>query len=216
MRSTLLKLSRAIFNWPPQPGPESLKQSIVTEYGRKWNIGNFIETGTFEGKMTDAQKENFRRIVTIELDRALYASAKQRFKEVQHIHVLHGDSGVMLVEALRLVNGPTLFWLDAHYSGGVTAKTDLQTPILKELSIIASRGNCGDLILIDDARLFGWRSDYPPLAKIRQFVTKHWPDYKVDVESDLIHIVPQRQSPPDFERLRSRSPSHTESDKGKI
>jgi hypothetical protein len=194
MRSILLKLTRAVFDWPAEPCPESLKQSIVTEYGRKWNIGNLIETGTFEGAMTDEQKENFRCIVTIELDRALYESAKRRFKDFPHIHVLRGDSGVVLVEALRLVSGPTLFLLDAHYSGGVTAKADLETPILKELSIIASRGNCGDVILIDDARLFGWRADYPPLAKIRQFVAKHWPDYKVDVESDLIRIVPQRQS----------------------
>ena len=194
MRSILLKLTRAIFNWPAQPCPEPAKHAIITEYGRRWNIGNLVETGTFEGMMTEAQKENFRCIVTIELDRALYESAKQRFKDFPHIHALHGDSGVMLVEALRLVNGPTLFWLDAHYSGGVTAKADLETPILKELSIIASRGDCGDVILIDDARLFGWRADYPRLAKIRKFVTEHWPDYKVDVESDLIRIVPQRQS----------------------
>ena len=49
-------------------------------------------------------------------------------------------------------------------------------------------GNCGDVILIDDARLFGWRSDYPRLTKIRQFVKTHLPDYKVSVESDLIRI----------------------------
>ena len=190
-RSILLKVTRAIFNWPPQACPLLLKQSIIAEYGRKWNIGNLIETGTFEGTMTDAQKENFRCIVTIELDALLYESAKQRFKNDAHIHVLHGDSGVMLVEALRLVDGATLFWLDAHYSGGVTAKAELETPILKELSIIANRGNCGDVILIDDARLFGWRSDYPRLTKIRQFVKTHLPDYKVSVESDLIRIVPQ-------------------------
>ena len=194
MRSILLKLSRAIFGWPSLPCPDPLKQSIVAEYGRKWNLGNLIETGTFEGTMTYAQKDNFRCVITIELDPALYESAKQRFKDVPHIHVLNGDSGVMMVEALRLVTGPTLFLLDAHYSGGVTAKGDLETPILKELSVIASRGNGGDVILIDDARHFGWRSDYPRLAKVRQFVTKHFPGYKVDVESDLIRIVPQRQS----------------------
>ena len=195
MRSALLKFTRAIFHWPPQACPESVKHSIITECGRKWNLGNFIETGTFQGEMTNAQKKNFRCIVTIELDPVLYASAKGRFKNDPHIHVLHGDSGVMLVEALRLVNGPTLFWLDAHYSGGATAKADLETPILKELSIIASRGSCGDVVLIDDARLFGWRSDYPRLGKIRQFVKKHWPDYKVEVESDLIRIAPQSQAP---------------------
>lgn len=192
MRSILLKLSRAIFDWPPRPCTPPVKESTVTEYGREWNIGNLIETGTFEGTMTNGQKDHFRCIVTIELDRALYESAKQRFKDFPHIHVLHGDSGVMLVEALRLVTGPTLFWLDAHYSGGVTAKAELETPILKELSIIASRGNRGDVILIDDARHFGWRSDYPRLTKIRQFVKKHLPDYQVTVESDLIRIVPQR------------------------
>ena len=142
-------------------------------------------------KSTNAQRENFRCIVTISSDPVLYESAKQRFKNDPHVHVLQGDSGFMLGEALRLVNGPTLFWLDAHYSGGATAKADLETPILKELSIIASRGSYGDVILIDDARLFGWRSDYPRLSKIKQFVNKHWPDYKVEVESDLIRIMPR-------------------------
>ena len=81
------------------------------------------------------------------------------------------------------------------YSGGATAKADLETPILRELSIIANRGSCGDAILIDVARLFGWRNDCPRLAKSRQFVKKHWPDYKIEVELDLIRIAPQSKTP---------------------
>ncbi len=105
--------------------------------------------------MIEAQRENFRCIVTIELASALYDAARLRFASFNHIHVLNGDSATMLPEAIRLVDGPVLYWLDAHYSGGVTARGDMETPILKELALIADRKETGDVVLIDDARLFG-------------------------------------------------------------
>ncbi|MGH7954183.1 MAG: hypothetical protein ACREFE_20000 [Limisphaerales bacterium] len=190
MRRFLLKLSRAIFHWPPRPGSAEEKRLMIIHFSRKWGIKNLVETGTFEGGMVESQRENFNTIATIELGDKLYESAKQRFAAYDHIHVLHGDSGTMLAEAITLVEGPTLFWLDAHYSRGVTAHGDAETPILKELSIIAARKQADDVILIDDARLFGLRLGYPRLARVRKLVAQHWPAYSFKVESDIICIAP--------------------------
>ncbi len=191
MANPLLKLSRAVFHWPPLPASSREKQALVTRLGRLRGINNFIETGTFEGDMVEAQREVFRTIATIELSEKFWEAARGRFAAWPHIHVLHGDSGAMLPEAMRLVSGPALYWLDAHYSKGETARGEAETPVLKELSLIAARGQAGDVILIDDARLFGWRRGYPRLARVRSFVTRHWPGCAVTIESDVICIVPQ-------------------------
>jgi hypothetical protein len=190
VRRILLKISRAIFGWPPRPASPQEKYSLVTHWGQQRKIDNLIETGTFKGDMVEAQREIFRKIITIELGDKLFGAAKQRFKAYDHIHMLHGDSGTMLVEAMRLIDGAAVYWLDAHYSEGITAHGETETPILKELSLIAARGQSGDVILIDDARLFGLRSTYPKLATVQKFVAKHWPTYLFKVESDMICITP--------------------------
>jgi hypothetical protein len=162
MRWILLKLSRAIFHWPPLPATVQEKESLIIRFGCQRGLENFIETGTFQGDMMEAQRENFHKLVTIELGDTLYETAKRRFAGYDHVHVLHGDSGTLLSEAIRLVEGPVLYWLDAHYSRGVTARGDREAPILKELSIIAAQGQPSDAILIDDARLFGLRFGISP------------------------------------------------------
>jgi hypothetical protein len=190
VRRILIKISRAIFGWPPRPASLQEKYSLVARFGQQRQIDNFIETGTFEGDMVEAQRGIFHKIVTIELGDKLFEVAKQRFSAYDHIHVLHGDSGTMLVEAMHLIDGPVVYWLDAHYSKGITAHGEKETPILKELSLIAARGQYGDVILIDDARLFGLNPAYPKLATIQKFVARHLPTYSFKVESDMICIIP--------------------------
>jgi len=190
MRRILLKLSRAIFHWPPLPGSVQEKQSLIIRFGCQRRLKNFIETGTFQGDMVEAQRRNFHKLVTIELGDTLYEAAKRRFAGYDHVHVLHGDSATLLPEAIRLVEGPALYWLDAHYSKGVTARGDREAPILKELSIIAAQGQPDDVILIDDARLFGMRLGYPRLATVRKFAAREWPAHSFRVESDVICIIP--------------------------
>ena len=190
MRRFLVKLSRAVFNWPPRPGTFEEKSPLVTRFGRQYNLQNLVETGTYQGDMIEAQRGHFRNIVTIELGDQLYEAAVRRFAAFSHIRVLHGDSGKMLPEAMRLIEGPAVFWLDAHYSKGITARGDEETPILKELSLIAGRHQAGDVILIDDARHFGLHPGYPRLARVRKFAAEHWPNHSFKVETDVICIAP--------------------------
>jgi len=190
MRSHLLKVSRALFGWPPEPSPPAVKQALVARFAAQ--APNLVETGTFEGDMIEAQRERYARIVTIEMADVLCATAQKRFAAFPHISVLHGDSGRVLPDAFKLIEGPAVFWLDGHYSGGVTAGDDADPPILHELSMIAQRQQDGDVILIDDARLFGWRRGYPRLSTVRQFVRERLSRHEVRVESDVICIEPVR------------------------
>ena len=190
MLRLLVKISRALFGWPPRPARPEQKHALVKQVGQQRGIRNLVETGTFEGDMVEAQRENFASITTIELGDELYARAKQRFERHPQVRVLHGDSARMLAEAVKGLAGPAIFWLDAHYSKGITARGEAETPVLQELLIIAGRNEPGDVILIDDARHFGLHPGYPRLGRVRRFVEEHWPRHSFSVETDVIRIIP--------------------------
>jgi hypothetical protein len=192
MRQFLISCSRKVFGWPPAPSTFLQKKNLITTKGREFGIHVFVETGTFRGEMINAQREHFLKLISIELSEELFQAARLRFVNDRQIQLHQGDSGIKLREVVKELDEPALFWLDAHYSRGVTAGSNEAAPIIKELSCLTSRGGLKDVILIDDARLFGLKSDYPKLEVIRQFTSRHWPQHVFAVESDVICIQPPR------------------------
>lgn len=138
----------------------------------------------------EAARESFDRIVSIELDRELFEKARDRFSGDPLVTIVHGDSGLLLGTVLQEFQEPCLFWLDGHYSAGVTAKGERETPILEELGAICGHAVPGHVILIDDARLFTGRNDYPTLDGLRRFVLERRPGCSFAVEDDIIRIAP--------------------------
>jgi hypothetical protein len=116
-------------------------------------ISTFVETGTFHGHTTRWAARHFQRVLTIERDPALQASAKVRLAPYQHVTCHLGHSRDVLSSLMPTLKTPCLFWLDAHWSGGVTAGNDDECPLLAEITEI-DRHNQHHLLLIDDARLF--------------------------------------------------------------
>jgi len=187
-----LRKKRVINNWhkagKPIPPPHIIKQEIVKQYARKFSIDILVETGTYLGGMINAMKDSFDEIYSIELDPSLYIKAKKMFVNIKNIHIIQGDSSKVLSKLLALIDQPCLFWLDAHYSGGITAKADLNTPIMIELKFIFSHKIKGHVILIDDARCFTGQEDYPTIRALKEFVMKNRPDYLFEVKNDIIRI----------------------------
>ncbi len=153
-----------------------------------YQLGSFIETGTYFGDMVDALKGEFEQVQSIELDHFLFERAQRRFRSYSHVRILHGDSASLLPLALATVNRPTLLWLDAHYSGGITACGDQQSPILVELDHIFRHPIRGHVIVIDDARLFGTDSAYPTLQQLQEYIDEQSPLRKLEVRDDTIRI----------------------------
>lgn len=176
------------------PPPHRAKVKIVQEYARRFSIYTLIETGTYLGEMVYANRRRFHTIISIELDRSLYERAKERFKKYPRVSIVHGDSGTVLPMILKNVKTSCLFWLDGHYSGSGTAKGRSETPILNELLHIKSHGD-NHVILIDDARLFHGKNDYPALEELRSFSQSLWPRSAFDVQYDIIRICPARSAP---------------------
>ncbi|MGQ9581847.1 MAG: hypothetical protein ACUVT8_13055 [Armatimonadota bacterium] len=177
------------------PAPHLFKQKLIKEYARKFSLEIFIETGTYLGDMVEAVRDTFSRIVSIEIDPWLSKQARKRFFRYPHISILQGDSGQLLPGLLASMTQPCLFWLDAHYSGGITARGGMETPVMQELRCIMSHP-AEHVILIDDARNFTGQSDYPTLEVVQTLVRNTRPDYAFEVKDDIIRIHKTIGEPP--------------------
>ena len=131
-----------------------LDKDFLSELIRRFGLVNFVETGTYLGDSTAVAAELFDEVHSIELSKELAARAADRFGSAPRVHIYNGDSAEHLPEILKGLARPTLFWLDGHYSSGITAKGRLNTPILDELRFIHALGPKGSVLLIDDLRLF--------------------------------------------------------------
>jgi len=171
------------------PPPHVVKQFIIKGYQQKYNCGTLIETGTFMGEMVEAQKNKFRKIISIELAPKLYYKAKKRFYRDKHVTIVQGDSGKVLPEILPEIKDPAIFWLDGHYSRGETAKGEKECPIFDELNSIFNNQKMDHVLLIDDARCFVGKDDYPTLDSLVDFIKAKNDAYQVDVKHDIIRCV---------------------------
>ena len=179
------KLNKDIYGLYP---PNKFKQSIVKMYAKRFQIDILIETGTYKGDMVIATKKLFKKIYSIEIDKHLYNLAKKRCSKYKHIFLYHGDSINILPQILFNIKQPCLFWLDAHYSGGITSKGELETPIMKELEIILNSSQINHVILIDDARFFIGKHDYPTIETVKNFIRNKDNDWICINKEDCIRI----------------------------
>ncbi|RJR07505.1 hypothetical protein C4588_06745 [Candidatus Parcubacteria bacterium] len=169
--------------------PHIVKQKVVLFYAARFSISTLIETGTYLGFMVNAVKREFRQIYSVELDEKLYQRAKNKFRRFDHIVLFQGDSAVIIPRILSQIQHACLFWLDAHYSGGITAKEAFETPILQELRHILSHPLAPQhVILIDDARNFAGANDYPTLQEVEQLVSTMCSTSVMSVSNDIIRI----------------------------
>ncbi len=128
--------------------PPAVKHLFIKWTAKRYGLKTFIETGTAYGDTVAAVRKSFNKIYSIELNRALFESASIRFCTKKNIDIVHGDSPKELSSIMLEIYEPCLFWLDAHWSGGVTARGKIDTPVIDELKAI--EGDYGHVILIDD------------------------------------------------------------------
>lgn len=162
---------------------------LVDRVQQEHNLRVFIETGTYLGLTVEQVVDQFDDVYTIELDPKLVADARWKFQDCPNVHVLEGDSGQRLAQLF--VAFPTLttdrralLWLDAHYSGGVTALTDKRTPILAELDALHRTRN-DHVLMIDDLADFNGEHGYPTLDGLVQRIKEVNRDYNINIDMHL-------------------------------
>jgi len=173
----------------PVPAPHRVKQLVIESYQKAFGIHIFIETGTFMGDMVYAVRKYFKVIYSIELGSDLWQAAVERFKKKTHITILQGDSGKVLIDLVPQIKEKAIFWLDGHYSSGVTAKGDKNCPIFEELSAIFD-SKINHILLIDDARCFNGSCDYPTIEELSAFILSKRSQSVIEVKDDIIRVIP--------------------------
>jgi hypothetical protein len=171
------------------PAPSAVKREMLRSTARQCGLVTLVETGTFRGDTVRALRSNFRTIYSIELDEDLYQKAIQRCRNQRNARLLRGDSAVLMPQVLGELSDPTLFWLDAHWSGSGTATSDLETPIVAELAAILAGAPAGSVVLIDDHREFvRGATDYPTVDSIEKSALTA--GYTFTVQGDIMHLYP--------------------------
>jgi hypothetical protein len=136
------------------PSPGHIKERVLLRNG----IPNaqWVETGTYLGDTTALLSRNARQVYSIEPAPALFEQAARRFRDVPNVKILHGTSEEVFPQLLPTLSGDLNFWLDGHYSAGMTYKGALDTPIAIELACIER--NLARFsrmaVLVDDVRCF--------------------------------------------------------------
>lgn len=179
----------------PAPPPHIIKRREILALQRAHGVRVLVETGTCFGDMVDFARRHFDRVFSIEIDEQLHRRAAGLFAGDSRVELLLGDSAVALpalLERDELQRQPLLYWLDGHYSGGVTGRGGKDTPVAEELAAVLARDNPGDIILIDDARCFDGTNDYPALDDLVAALRLQRPNMDVRIEHDMIKVVPRR------------------------
>lgn len=163
------------------PSPHFIKQSCLIR--NSYPNATWVETGTYLGQTTEVLSCHGSKVYSIEPEPTLFANAKKYFANFENVEILNGTSEDIFPGLLSKIQGNVNFWLDGHYSAGITFKGAQDTPILEELKHISD--NIGRLnkvcVLVDDVRCFNPQlaeySAYPPVDVLVDWAKKnnlHW------------------------------------------
>jgi hypothetical protein len=176
------------FESPPPP----VKVREIVNYAQEFGTRVFVETGAYLGDTIWAVRNHFDQLYSVELDPWLGAHVQARFARLPDVRILIGDSATVLPLVLQDVDESCLFWLDAHYSGGITARGDKPTPVMDELNAIANHFIQEHVVLIDDARLFNGEQGFPTVSELRSSLRGMRPGWHLEIRDDMVRVTPHR------------------------
>ena len=153
----------------------------------KKKTASFVETGSLVGDGIQlALQSGFEKIYSIELAEHYYDACVKKFANDSRVELIFGDSYFKLEELLKNnPETPFTYWLDGHFSGGDSGFGVKESPLIKELETILSRGVDGELIYIDDMRLYRAFDDETNIENIVKLLKKYKPHGTIHYESSI-------------------------------
>lgn len=189
----IIFLIKSLYSWKQRSflgrAPQFVKKNVLLNYGVKNAI--WVETGTFFGSTTEFLIKEFPYVHSIEPSKDLYQSALEKFKG-KNVTLYNDVSENVLDGILQSLNGNINFWLDGHYSAGVTFQGKKDCPVEDELKAIEKNINNFEkiTILIDDVRCFLPSalnySTYPSLDYLVDWARKYKMEW--NIEHDIFII----------------------------
>jgi hypothetical protein len=141
----------------------ALYQHNVLDYINKYNLINYVETGTGSGEcLSHALTFNFNKLCSVEIYPQIFKEVSEKFKDTK-AEIFLGNSYEVLPKIIENLEGNTLFFLDAHFPGAdfhyesynSTKDYNTRLPLEKEVeSICKSKDISKDVFIIDDLRVY--------------------------------------------------------------
>jgi len=172
--------------------PHRIKQANLLHFQKSFAVQTLVETGTCRADMLWALKSAFNKLISIELSEDLYNYLVKRCSGFSHIDIRQGDSATEIAKLSGRITGRVIFWLDGHFSGGDTARGDVVSPVLTELSHISTFPGIEPIVIIDDARLFKSGTGYPTLETVFKAFESWAEPMSVSVHDDAIIAFPRQ------------------------
>lgn len=124
----------------------------------KYEIDNFIETGTFKGLTTKLMSTKVKTVYTIEINWSNYQQSGDYLDGIPNIKRYYGGSETKLTEILTSgdISGRIMFYLDAHWGE--------HNPLFDELSAISNTFADNCIVAIDDCFVPGRDYGCDPLG----------------------------------------------------
>lgn len=119
------------------------------------DFDTFVETGTGLGQTILPLSAHFRELHTVEIKEEFFEASRLMASAAKApICFYHGPSEEVLPEIIGRLRGPTVFFLDAHWSGEDTGRGSVDVPLLEELRALDAQLPHKALLILDDLRLF--------------------------------------------------------------
>lgn len=166
------------------------KRNRLKIIGHKYNCDTLIETGTYNGRTIYYLRQQFKKIMSVEVYDPCYQNALKLTSSYKNINLFFGDSKQLLPDMINKIEGRCLFWLDGHYSGTGTGMSESECPVIGELKAIKNAERNDHLILLDDAREFKGTNDYPALYEVLELLYSINPNYSIEIKDDCIIAIP--------------------------
>lgn len=170
---------------------------IFNFFKEKYAIKTFFETGTYMGSTSIRSASMFNKVITVELNNELFKKALEKFENLQlkNIIIYNNNSENIIKDYCNNAKESTVFWLDAHYSAGVTSGKDVPSPLLTELKSIMN-SELEHFIIVDDVRFICINmSDsihrYPSIIEITDAVKECGSKYEISIFNDCLFLIPK-------------------------
>ncbi len=158
-----------------------IPEEFIKDLQERTGYTNFVETGTHAGWTIDTVLPLFQNILTVEWTDLHYKRAVEKYKDHKHVRLFHGSSRDLLGTMLGTLDGPSIIWLDAHFSGGDTGHDKKgHCPVREELAAIRESGEKRNVILIDDAVDFTGGT-YPSEQELVTMLLEINPRYEISL-----------------------------------
>lgn len=128
----------------------------------------------------------YRHVHTIEPSSKCLSIARERIGGSANVTFYNGTSEEHFENACAAVDGDVCFWLDGHYSAGITFQGESNTPILHELTTLEKflPFYSSVVVLVDDIRCSHLDSyHYPSLNYYVEWANRNNLNWIIELDS---------------------------------